>query len=114
MWKQTASVSAIVLVLFTSGCGTLLSHFFYSTPEDPYAGLYPGTQLDVATFKNPNVSPFSMGAIPEAPPFWNPQFYLVRAAPLIDLPFSMVFDTINLPFDVYYKYHRPSLKNGPP
>jgi uncharacterized protein YceK len=83
MMKVVKPVSIMALVLLLSGCGTIFGRtgipsFYPNEFSSPQKGIYPGTQLDGK--------------------FLQSHFLLFA---LIDLPISLVTDTLLLPVDLY-------------
>ncbi|WP_421506579.1 YceK/YidQ family lipoprotein [Erwinia rhapontici] len=75
-----------LIMLLLSGCATITSH---TIGENPKNSFYAGTQLDVNTLHD------CVGC-------W------------LDLPFSVVADTLMLPFDTWHYYHTPDSITQPP
>lgn len=75
-----------LIMLLLSGCATITSH---TIGENPKNSFYAGTQLD-----------FTM--LPDCVGCW------------LDLPFSVVADTLMLPFDTWHYYHTPDNPAQPP
>jgi uncharacterized protein YceK len=77
-------------MLLLSGCATITSH---TVGENPKNSFYAGTQLDFNMLHDC---------------FWC----------WLDLPVSVVADTLMLPFDTWHYYHTPETseqtKNSPP
>ena len=92
---RTGILLGSFLALICSGCGTIANQ---EGDRKPYGGVV--SIYRVGTFKDP----------PHGPPI-GPIF-------LLDMPFSLVGDTLTLPFDAYYQHrvkeYQKSLKNDPP
>lgn len=82
--KLIFPAACIALLLLSSGCGTMVSHFG-DCGSTPPAGVYRGTRFDAACIAAPFAS--------------EPHVELLPVG-LIDLPFSLAADTIILPFDI--------------
>src|ERR1043166_4317269 len=82
--KMLARTLCLSLILVSSGCGTMVSHFG-DCGSTPPAGIYRGTRFDGACIAAPFAS--------------EPHVELLPVG-LIDLPFSLAVDTIILPFDL--------------
>ena len=90
------SLLFILLVLFLSGCATSLT-IYVGRQNERYSlseGIYPATKLDAMVLSY-------------APEAWRNESKLecIVETPLIvlDLPFSLVFDTLLLPYDLISK-----------
>ena len=88
------STLAMAALLLNSGCATIAWR-----GQDHENRLYPATTLDVGLFKDPNALYIGPDENRPPPTPWAPGNYLFRLMCIIDLPFSIVSDTILLPLD---------------
>src|SRR4051812_42102166 len=82
--KTLFRAACLSLLLISSGCGTMVSHFG-DCGSTPPPGVYRGTRFDTACIAAPFAS--------------EPHVELLPVG-LIDLPFSLAADTIIFPFDL--------------
>jgi len=83
-FKTLVQPGGFSLLLISSGCGTMVSHF-HDCGGTPAPGVYRGVVFDAACV----AAPFSS----------EPQPQLLPVG-LIDFPFSFAIDTIIFPFDL--------------
>jgi len=89
------SILAIILIGFIcSGCATALSRAYIASGYSDSLGIYPATKMDTE-------------ALMYFPQAWKEESKLecLFECPfiLLDYPFSLTFDTLFLPFDLYRK-----------
>jgi uncharacterized protein YceK len=82
--KMLVRTACLSLLLISSGCGTMVSHF-HDCGGTPPPGVYRGTVFDASCIAGPFAS--------------EPHVELLPIG-LIDLPFSFAADTIIFPFDL--------------
>ena len=82
--KMFYLTACVPLLLVSSGCGTMVSHFG-DCGSTPPPGVYRGTRFDAGCIAAPFAS--------------EPHVELLPVG-LIDLPFSFAADTIIFPFDL--------------
>jgi uncharacterized protein YceK len=95
MTTKTRVVFAAFLIALCSGCGTVMSHSGDADwPPHPYSGVTFDCQLTYQSVTDQHEMPF-------------PEIYFFS---FLDVPFSVVGDTVCLPYEtyVYSKYHDPN------
>jgi uncharacterized protein YceK len=88
--KMIFPTACLALLLLSSGCGTMVSHFG-DCGSTPPPGVYRGIRFDAACIAAPFAS--------------EPHVELLPVG-LIDLPFSFAADTIIFPFDLVDYFDR--------
>ncbi|AGF79467.1 putative periplasmic lipoprotein [Desulfocapsa sulfexigens DSM 10523] len=93
MNRLLALTLILATITLTSGCSTILERVTYSEENRGQLNYYPATQFDIFTIK-------SGGGLYCSP---GPGTLIVVPLSIIDLPISLVTDTIMLPADIARK-----------
>ena len=92
-----AQIAALLVPLcFDCGCASIVSRMGFDSRR---TAVYPGLALEYRTFVNPDYIQIGDGGPHHSP---LKERICGRAMCLIDTPFSVIIDTLSLPFDIYH------------
>lgn len=99
-------------VLINSGCASIVCRSGF---EKKPTSVYPATVLDAEQIVKPTSgSNWGDGGDRPLPPRWHPNSIFSLVVCIIDLPISIVVDTLLLPFDIYAEHKKTKTDSLPP
>ena len=94
---HVAYITALLTLLcFDCGCASIVSRMGFDSRR---TAVYPGLALEYRTFENPDYIQIGDGGPHHSP---LKKRMCGRAMCIIDTPFSVLVDTLCLPFDIYH------------